>query len=287
MLRRSRRTSVLCALIFCVSGCAESSQTSLRYEGSSTLASAAMPALARAFEENTGWTVSVTEGGSSLKAVSAVVSQKADLGGLSRSLSERERELNIYSQIVGYDAIAVLVHSSNPIWALSHEQVEALFSGRIKNWRELGGRDAAVELVVESSDDGHATGSVFQRVALGGVPFGPHVRQENKAQVLEYVATHPSAVTFAPLGLSRPELHPIAVDGLSPSHENVVSGAYPLSRSLVLVADKLPEGTRRAFFDFVLSEQGQRIVADWHAPVVAKVTEGARRSVGASLQADR
>lgn len=287
MLRRSRRTSVLGALFSCVLGCAESAQTSLRYEGSSTLASAVMPALARAFEAKTGLSVAVDKSGGSSTAVSAVVDHDADLGGLSRSLSVRERQRKVYSQIVGYDAIAVLVHSSNPVWALSHEQVKALFSGRVKNWRELGGRDAPIELVLEPTDGAHATVSVFERVALGGERLGEHTRREDKQRVLEYVASHPSAVTFAPLGLSRSELHPIAVDGMSPSHENVVSGAYPLSRSLVLVAKGLPRGSLRAFFDFVLSDEGQRIVAGWHAPVIEMKTEAARPSVGASLQADR
>lgn len=287
MLRRSRRLSVLGAFVLCVSACAESSQTSLRYEGSSTLGAAAMPALARAFEAKTGRPVFVSESGGSSGAVPALVAQNATLGGLSRSLSERERQHKIYSQIIGYDAIAVLVHSSNPVWALSHKQVESIFSGRVTNWRELGGRDEAIELVVEPVDGAHATANVFQQVVLGGAPFGPHVRRENKHHVLEYVATHPAAVTFAPLGLSRSELHPIAVDGMAPSHDNVVSGAYPLSRSLVLAANGLPRGTLRAFFDFVLSDEGQDIVARWHAPVVELVAAEARPSVGASLQVDR
>lgn len=285
VLRHSGRASVLGALVLCVSGCVESSQTSLRYEGSSTLASAAMPALARAFEAKTGVSVAVSGSGGSSSAISAVVAHNADLGGLSSSLSARQRQQKVYSQIVGYDAIAVLVHSSNPVWALSHEQVRALFTGRVKNWKDVGGKDAEVELVVEPADGTHATVSVFQRVALGGESLGAHTRREDKQRVLEYVASHPSAVTFAPLGLSRSELHPVAVDGMSPSHENVVSGAYPLSRSLVLVANTLPQGSLRAFFDFVISDEGQGIIARWHAPVVEMKTDGASSAIGASLQA--
>lgn len=272
-------------MILWVGGCTESSQTSLRYEGSSTLASAALPALAEAFKAKTRVDVFIAQDGGSSDAVPAVASQVADLGGLSRSLSEDERRQKTYSQIVGYDAIAVLAHASNPIWALSREQVEAVFTGRITNWRELGGRDAEIELVLEPH--GHATVEVFQRVALRGAPFGPHVRLGSKSDALDYVTAHRSAVTFAPLGLSRYELHPIAVDGIAPTHENVVSGAYALSRSLVLVAEELPAGSLRELFDFVLSDEGQRIVARWHAPVIEMTTEEARPAVGASLKVER
>lgn len=276
---RFRRLAVLFALSLVA--CVDERSTVLRYEGSSTLALGTMPELSEAFASVHGQAFAEINASGSSRAVRAVLDGDAEIGGLSRSLIARERGEQPYAQIVGYDAIAVFVHASNPIWALGQAQVEALFTGRIRNWRELGGRDAPVELVLESDASGHATSSVFREVALRGEAFGPHLALDDKAQTLEYVATNRHAVTFAPLGLGRSELHPVAVDAIAPSHDNVASGAYPLSRSLVLVAAGLPEGKLAAFFEFVLSQQGQEIIARRHVPVVP--VEDAP-SVGASVQ---
>lgn len=279
---RFRRFAVLFALSFVA--CVDERSTLLRYEGSSTLALATMPELSQAFAARHGHAFDQIKATGSARAVAAVLKAEAELGGLSRSLTARERDEQPYAQIVGYDAIAVFVHASNPVWALGQSQVEGLFTGRIRNWRELGGRDAPVEVVLEAGATEHATSSVFLDVALRGEAFGPHLALDDKAQVLEYVATNRHAVTFGPLGLGRSELHPVAVDAIAPSHDNVTSGAYPLSRSLVLVAAGLPEGRLAAFFDFVLSSEGQEIIARRHVPVVP-VEDGP--SVGASVQGQR
>lgn len=279
MDRRLGRLAVVVALALV--SCADETRTALRYQGSSTLALATMPALAEAFAVESGVSFDSIQAKGSSSAVSAVFAGEAELGGLSRSLLPGERGQRPYAQIIGYDAIAVFVHASNPIWALDREQVKALFTGGIRNWRELGGYDAPVELVLEPIE-GHATVRMFRTVALDGEPFGAHTPRADKEQVLEYVATHRHAVAFAPLGLGRSELHPVALDAIAPSHENVVSGAYPLSRSLVLVAAGLPRGASRAFFDFVLSRRGQEIISRRHVSVVPIEDDGP--SIGASVQ---
>lgn len=280
MGRAGRLALVIVALV-CAGACDDAQRTSVTFAGSSTLSLLTLPALGDAFAARHGVAVKTVSAQGSGEAVEAVADGRAGIGGLSRSLLARESFLKPYALIIGYDAIAVFVHASNPVWALERAQVEGVFTGRIRNWKELGGRDAPIEIVLEPLDETHATLQFFRSEVLQGKAFGEHVTKADKLRVLEHVAQTPNAVAFAPLGAGRMRVHPIAVDAIAPSHENVVSGAYPLSRSLVLVANGLPKGHERAFFEFVVSQEGQELVAERHVPVLPLVDAP---TVGASLR---
>lgn len=230
------------------------------YEGSSTIGNTILKELVAGFEASGHkfGSIAVTGSGEGFKAVEA---GKASIGGMSRPLNEDEKKLFPYARIIGYDALSVIVNDKNPVKALTKAQLRDLFTGKVKSWKELGGPDAPVELVTEHDDGKHGTIALFKELVLGAEQFGATRALETPDLCVRDVADHPGAVTHASLSAVVPGTHALSVDGVVPSAASVRRGDYPLTRPLLLVSKGPPEGESRAFFEFVMSAQGQAVVA--------------------------
>ncbi len=209
----------------------------------------------------------------------------ADVAASSRSIREAELErarvlgLRLREFVIAYDGIAVIVHPSNPVRALSLEQLGALFRGEIERWSEVGGIDAPVVLISRPSYSG--THGFFRDAVVRRSPgdsaaiFSVRTRfLEETDDIVRAVAADPHALSYVGLGFvadrtlataqsvrmlalsSRPGSRPVA-----PDRGTVRDGSYPIYRPLYVYTTDEVGGDVRAFLSFMLSPIGQRLVS--------------------------
>jgi phosphate transport system substrate-binding protein len=161
----------------------------------------------------------------------------------------------------------VYVHPENRLASLSAAQLKALFTGTVRNWKEVGGKDAPVELVTIKLSMGAGTTDFFREQVLEGASFAPTREFSLLSDAAAYVAAHPAAISFGSLSAPAPGVRLLPVDGVAPTPESVRTADYLLSRPLVLVTRQVPERSVQAFLDHVMSPQGQAVIARSFVPV--------------------
>ncbi len=248
----------------------------LRYSGSSTIGTGILEEGAvEAFEAKTGIRfASVVQPGSG-EGIQALIQGRVDVAGVSRPLQPEEKAAKLLGTIIGYDAIAVFVHESNPVADLTKAQVKGIFTGRIRNWSEVGGRDAAIAPNTEIPTGKRATIEMFRKLVLNDAPYGEGFKQIDypRDQIVDLADTENGicSVSLGLLATTSPEVRTqvkaISIGGVAPAERNVQSGAYLVSRPLLLVTNGLPKGEVREFIDFMLSPEAQQIVASHFVPV--------------------
>jgi phosphate transport system substrate-binding protein len=200
------------------------------------------------------------QGGGSTAGIQAIENGIADIGMCSRSLKSEEAAVDTPVEIAR-DGLAVVVHKSNPVNNLTLEQVRLLFSGQVENWKELGGVDEPVRLIMR--EEGSGTREAFIKLVMGkNLVSRKALVQESNGSVKELVRLDPAAVGYMSLGLVGTELKTLDVDGVKPTAENVRLGQYKLSRPFLFVlrTDRNLRPEAQEFIDFVLSDKGQKIL---------------------------
>lgn len=222
--------------------------------------------------------VAVTGGGSGT-GFAALIGGTCDIAMTSRSIKDKEIELAgkrgraPKEHVVGLDGLAVVVHASNPVHELTMDQLEGIFSGRIKNWKELGGEDAGI--VVLSREVNSGTHVYFKEHVLQRgdsavkTEFAPQALMLPSSQAIaDEVAHNRAAIGYYGMGYISPQHRAVSVapaEGqpyVYPDLDHVISGAYPISRPLLLYTDGEPSGDAKDFLDFVFSPEGQKIVEE-------------------------
>jgi phosphate transport system substrate-binding protein len=249
---------------------------SISYSGSSTIGTGVLDAGAvKAFEAKTKIKFTSVEQPGSGKGVKALIEGKVPLAGASRPLSSEEKRAGLIGHTIGYDAIAIFIHKNNPVKNLSKEQIKGIFTGKIKNWKEVGGKDALIHTNTEILGGKRATTEFFQEHVLDGAPYGTGFKEIDfpRDQIVE-ISKDENGICGVSLGLKaalspdvQGKVKAISVNSIEPNEKNVKSGAYLISRPLLLVTKGLPEGAVKEFISFVLSKDGQAIVAKNFVPV--------------------
>ena len=194
------------------------------------------------------------------------------LGGSSRNLKDKEIDAGAVPISIALDGIAIVVNSDVLIDNLSLDQVAMIFAGKIKNWREVGGPNR--EIVVVNRDEASGTRAAFTELVLQ-VKYGKEGRfiadaitTESNGDMVTKVGQTPDTIGYCGFGYidqaKNMGAKTISVDGTDPEIMSVLNGSYPVSRQLFIVhKGDIEEGTLEdAFVDFLLSEEGQEIVAD-------------------------
>lgn len=238
-------------------------------KGSTTV----LPIAAHAAEEFTKLfpeiEVSVFGGGSGV-GIAALIDGTTDIALASRAMKPNEWEKALERGIYPYhfwvaqDGIAIVVHPSNPLERLLIEDIKAIYTGQINNWKELGGPD--LEIVVVSRDTASGTYETFKKMVLGGERMRPDVIfVPSNAAMAATVAATPGAVGYIGMGYITESIKVLAVahegeEFMVPEVESVRMGIYPLSRPLFMITNGFPTGAIQKFISFILSDQGQSIV---------------------------
>jgi phosphate transport system substrate-binding protein len=204
------------------------------------------------------------QGGGSSAGVRAVRNEIADIGMLSRSLTEEEQDL--WSVEIALDGLAIIIHPDNPVDNLSIQQVRDIYTRSITNWSEVGGYDAKIHII--SREEGSGTRGAFQELVMGDEFISQRaVVQNSNGAIRQLVSGNRDTIGFISLGLAAPQpgmndIKALMLDGVLPTQENVLSGDYGLFRAFLFVcaAEPQPGSAARHFIDFVLSETGQEIL---------------------------
>ncbi len=243
------------------------SAADLSYAGSSTIGKTVFPLLAKEFSQKTGHTFSRIENPGSGQGVEALLKEKVDLAGISRGIEDKERAQNLRFFIIGYDAIGVVVHKDNPVKNLNMEHVRAIFSGKITNWSEVGGKDAPIEVVVEILGAKRATQIVFTEIVfdtktLIGTYSKDAIEVDAPLDEVAYVKNHPNAITAVSMVFSKtnPDVKSLAINGVEAVEKNIADGSYPISRPLILVTKENISAPLLQFLEYVYSKEAQAII---------------------------
>lgn len=219
-------------------------------------------ALAETFmEKNPGVTVSAEFVGSSA-GIEAVLNQTADIGNSSRNLKDEEKQNGAVENVVAIDGIAVCVDASNTVKDLTKEQLADIYTGKVTNWKDLGGSDTPI--VVVGREAGSGTRDAFEE--LVGVKDACAYANEldSTGAVIAKVASTPGAIGYASLDAVDDSVITVALEGVEATAENIKAGNYFLSRPFVMATNGEIEAQSelvKAWFEFVLGEEGQSVAA--------------------------
>ncbi|MGF7119366.1 phosphate ABC transporter substrate-binding protein [Methanobacterium oryzae] len=214
--------------------------------------------LAGRFEEtHPNVRINVQGGGSSL-GISSVSQGITDIGTSSRNLTSKEKSgLNEY--IIGKEGIVIAINNQNNVNDLTKDQIRDIFSGKIKNWKEVGGPD--LEIHVVTREEGSGTRSAFESIIMGNTDIRHDaIVQSSTEAVKQAVRQDPGAIGFVSLARMTNDVKALKIDGINPSEETVFNGSYSLQTPFIFVVKGEPTGIVKEFIDFTLSPEGQAIV---------------------------
>lgn len=264
-------TYVLVILVLAVLGVvalAGIASAEIRYVGSATIGENILPAAAQAFTTRTGIRFGAVEIQGSGKGLEQVVRGEAELAGVARGLTPTEKERRVYYQVIGYDAVGVFVHPSNSVRSLTRAQLKAIYSGAITNWKDVGGPDRQTVVITQVWGGGRGQMVEFHEDVMDGAAFRADRRElDRQPEQVTALMSEPGGITAVSLAVRRPGIKAMAIQGYAPEPAHVRSGAYLLSRPLLLVAVWRPSPDVRRFLTFMLSDEGQAIVARRFVPV--------------------
>ncbi|MGG5460755.1 phosphate ABC transporter substrate-binding protein [Clostridium sp. B9] len=189
----------------------------------------------------------------------------SELGMASRDLKEQEKQAGLKEVEIAYDGIALIVNKNNPVKDLTAAQIKDIYTGKITNWKDLGGKDAPV--VVVSREDGSGTRDAFQEI-IGFKPEELTVDSQisdGSGNIKSLVEGNENAIGYISFSYVDNSVGALKVDGVEPTAENVQNKSYKVSRPFLLVyKEDVITKTGQDFIDFILSEEGQDIVAKDH-----------------------
>jgi phosphate transport system substrate-binding protein len=272
-----RRTAFLAVLaLLAIHGCSRP-KGAVQIKGSDTMVNLGQAWAEAYMNKHPDANISVTGGGSGV-GIAALINGDTDIAESSREMKPEEieqakkkgREPKEFT--VAQDGLSVIVNPSNPANKLTINQLSGIYTGKITNWRQVGGRDAPI---VALSRDRSSGSHVFflEHVVRRGNANGPEeyassvLMQVSSQSISEEVAQNVNAIGYVGMGYVEKGRHntvAVANDAESPyvepTEENVLNRSYPIARPLYFYTPGEPEGAVKAFIDFVLSDEGQRIV---------------------------
>jgi phosphate transport system substrate-binding protein len=181
-----------------------------------------------------------------------------DVASSVRPLSQREKDFGLNAIPFAKDPLAVITHKSTPVDALTSEQLQSLFSGNVANWKEVGGPDLAVTLVVPGEQTGAHKN--FRRQVMRHNDIHYHYMTYTSTRVLEAIESLPAgAVSFISRGaqITHPKVKVILIDGTKPGDAD-----YPFYQMFNLVTNGEPAGTVKTFVDFITSDKGKALILE-------------------------
>ena len=252
--------NVLLICLFCVGALlgqlsAEANEGKLVITGSSTMAPL-VSEMGKRFESfHPGTRIDVQTGGSS-RGIADVVNGLADIGMASRALNPPEKGL--YGWVIAYDGVTVILHSDNPIQALTDDQIKGIYTGVITNWETVGGLDAPITVVNKA--EGRSTLELFLHYfRLSNRDIKAHVVIGDNEQGIKTVAGNPHAIGYVSIGTAQYDathgvpIRLLSLRSIPATLETVREGTFPLSRPLTLITKSPAEGLIKTFIDFAQS----------------------------------
>jgi len=227
--------------------------------------------LAEAFmAKQPGTTIQVTGGGSGV-GIAALINGTTDIAASSRPIRTSEVDklkarfaTTGHSFPIARDGLSVYLNEANPVKELTLAQIRDIYTGRITNWKQVGGRDATI--ILYSRENSSGTYQYFRDNVLMGKDFSPRAQTlQGTAAVVNAVAQDANGIGYGGAAYAKGiRFAAVKKDDKSPavlpSLETVRSGQYPISRFLYLYTRVKPSKQMKAFIDWATGPEGQQIV---------------------------
>ena len=266
--RTVKLTAVLLALVFALvalSGPALAAKLSgeLLMSGSTTVQPLAEELAADFTKKNPDVKINIAAGGSGV-GIKDVAAGKVHIGNSSRKLKPDD-PAGLVANLIGYDAVAVIVNpkcsAKNVVKkGLSKQQLKDIFTGKIINWKDVGGKDAPI--MVNSRTAPSGTLDFFSEEVLDkGAVVDTAKKHESTGLLKQAVSQNPNAIGFISLGYLDKKVVGVSLNGVAPTLKNAVAGKYTLVRPLIMVTKGKAAGLAASFIKFAQSAAGQKIVA--------------------------
>jgi len=219
-------------------------------------------------------------GGGSGTGIEALLAGTAEIANSSRDIKPEEIErakgkgVTPVEHLVAYDGIAVIVHPSNPLEALSVEQLSDIYTGKVKDWDAVGAKGlGAIQVVSRDSSSGTYESFKELVVTLGGKDksrdYAPEaLKQASNEAILSLVSQTKGAIGYVGLGYLSPKVKALKVipvgggEAVAPSAASVLDGSYPIARKLYCYTNGEPRGAVKAYLDWIKGPEGQAIVRE-------------------------
>jgi phosphate transport system substrate-binding protein len=215
------------------------------------------------------------QGGGSSAGIQAVRTGAAQVGMSSRALMPEEHDL--IGVPIAYDAIAIIIHPSNPLTDLSVDQIKRIFSRQVTHWREAGGRDHPITLVTR--EEGSGTRESFQHLIMGKTEISlAALVQDSNGAIRQVVADDPNAIGYISLGLVNDRVKPLKIDGVEANVDNIKKHRYQFVRPFLFVFKADPQGLDKSFLEYILSPDGQKLLVQEGLVSVATIANSPKGS---------
>jgi phosphate transport system substrate-binding protein len=206
------------------------------------------------------------EGGGTALGIRDLIHNRIDICTASRTIRPEEvRQLASHFNRIGIntrvakDALSVYINPENPVRNLSMQQLEGIFTGKIKNWQAVGGNNARIEVIIRSPNSG--TFLFFKEHVMGGKRYTPIAKTEPTTMaIIKAVLEDVNAIGYGGLAYGANVIH-CKINQIQPSEKNVSNNRYPIIRYLYFYTIDTPRGNIKAFIDWVLKD-GQQIVRE-------------------------
>ncbi len=252
------------------------SNDTIQIKGSDTMVNLGQSWAEAFMEANPEVSIAVTGGGSGT-GIASILSGTCDIAQSSRDLTDEEKEkaknsgAPINEVTVGYDGIAVVINPANPVTQLTTDQLADIFSGKIQNWKEVGGNDVPILILSRERNSGTHVFFLEHIVrrgnAKGPEEFAPSTLMMPSSQaIVTEIQSSEAAIGYVGLGYVDAQIKVVKVgktaEGpfMTPDIEDVLSGEYAIARSLHFLTRGEIGATVQQFIDFVISAEGQEIV---------------------------
>jgi phosphate transport system substrate-binding protein len=252
--------------------------TSIQNKGSDTIVNLALAWAELYGQAHPEIHIAVTGGGSGT-GIAALINGTVDMANASRRIKEEEREgamangVEPVEHTVAGDAIAVVIHPSNPVSALTIPELSAIFAGKITNWREVGGEDQPIVLLSRESNSGTHVFFLETVVRQGDKEdttlfSADTLLMPSSEGISAEVRQNPNAIGYDGLGYVTHDQKVVAVASapgvapVLPAIETVKDGSYPIARGLFIYTDGEAQGAIGDYLDWIMGPQGQKVVRD-------------------------
>ena len=212
-------------------------------------------------QANPGVTVTVEYTGSSA-GIESLGQGSVDIGNASRGLEDGEKESGAVENIVAIDGLAVILEKSNEVADLTTEQLTDIYTGKVTNWKELGGKDEAI--VVIGREAGSGTRGAFEELLEVEDACNYAQELDSTGAVLAKVASTPGSIGYVSLDAVDDTVTSASLDGVAATEENITAGEYKLSRPFVMATKgEIAEQNElvQAWFSYIESEEGQNVIS--------------------------
>ena len=255
----------------------DSSASYIENKGSDTIVNLALAWAEKYQQEHPEVRISVTGGGSGT-GIAALINKTVDIANASRKIKDEElgeaksNGVEPVEHIIARDAIAVIVNPENPVSQLTLKQISDIYSGKISNWSVVGGEDRPIVRLSRETNSGTHVYFLETVIRLGNSKDKTLFSMDtlllpSSEGIIAEVRQNPNAIGYDGLGYVPKDLKMIAIakeEGSSyvlPAIATVNDKSYPIARDLYMYTNGEPSGVVKAYLDWILSPEAQKIVA--------------------------